>query len=77
METLPNGHIVNAAQPVDEVVTAVGSVVLDFLTARTARRLGVHESARVTGQTASAASLGLRTEVKEHRGAGGRKGNPL
>jgi thymidylate kinase len=40
VEMLPNGHIVDAAQPLDRVVTAVGIVVLGFLASRTARRLG-------------------------------------
>lgn len=43
VETLPNGHVVDAAQPLDRVVAAAGAVVLDFLTSRTARRLGEHE----------------------------------
>jgi thymidylate kinase len=40
METLPNGHIVDAAQPLDRVVTAVGTVILGFLASRTLGRLG-------------------------------------
>ena len=36
---LPNGHVVDAAQPLDRVVAAVGTVVLGFLTSRTLRRL--------------------------------------
>jgi len=43
VETLPNGLVVDAAQPLDRVVAAAGAVVLDFLTSRTARRLGEHE----------------------------------
>jgi len=38
--TLPKGHVVDAAQPLDGVVEAVGGVVLGFLASRTARRLG-------------------------------------
>jgi thymidylate kinase len=38
--TLPKGHVVDAAQPLDGVVKAVGGVVLGFLASRTARRLG-------------------------------------
>jgi thymidylate kinase len=75
--TLPNGHIVNVAQPLDQVVTAVGTVVLDFLTSRTVRRLGEHAPALATGQTAFAGSLDLPAEGKEPRAAGGRKGNPV
>ena len=37
--TLPNWHIVDAALPFDQVVTAAGAVVLEFMTSRTARRL--------------------------------------
>jgi len=51
VEMLPNGHVVDAAQPLDRVVTAVGTVVLGFLTSRTACRLAEHEPVRTAGQT--------------------------
>jgi len=47
---LPNAHVVDAAQPLDKVVTAAGMVVLDFLTSRTARRLQEHNPARAPRQ---------------------------
>ncbi len=40
VEMLPNGHVVDAAQPLDRVVTAVGTVILGFLASRTLGRLG-------------------------------------
>jgi thymidylate kinase len=40
VETLPNGHVVDAAQPLDQVVQAVERLVLNFMAARTASRLG-------------------------------------
>lgn len=54
--TLPNGHVVDAAQPPDRVVTAVGAVVLGYLASRTVRRVDERERAPATGQPASAAS---------------------
>lgn len=36
---LPNGHVVDASRPVTEVVTEAERIILDHLTARTARRL--------------------------------------
>lgn len=55
-ETLPNTHVVDAAQPLDRVVTAAGTVVLDFLTSRTAHRLEDRDRARAAGQTAFTAT---------------------
>jgi thymidylate kinase len=40
VEKLPNGHAADAAQPLDQVVRAVERLVLDFMAARTAGRLG-------------------------------------
>lgn len=40
---LRNGHVIDASQPPDRVVRSVSSVVLDFLIARTARRLAADE----------------------------------
>ena len=37
---LPNGHVVDAAQPLNGVVAAVNTVILDYLAERTATRLG-------------------------------------
>ncbi len=39
VEALPTGHIVDAAQPVDRVATAAGTLVLDCLASRTSRYL--------------------------------------
>ncbi|HLL90158.1 MAG TPA: polysaccharide biosynthesis C-terminal domain-containing protein [Tepidisphaeraceae bacterium] len=39
LDGLPNGHVVNAARPLDEVVADVNGILLDHLAARTARRL--------------------------------------
>jgi len=50
-ETLPNAHVVGAAQPVDRVVAAAGTILLDFLTSRTAHRLEVRDRAAATGRT--------------------------
>jgi thymidylate kinase len=38
---LSNGHLVDAARPVEEVAAQVDAIVLDFLNRRTARRLGI------------------------------------
>ena len=54
VERLPNGHVVDAAQPLDRVVRAAGIVVLEFLRSRTARRLQGHDRAWATGRTAPA-----------------------
>jgi thymidylate kinase len=75
VKMLPNGHVVDAAQPLDGVVTAVGTVVLGFLTSRTVCRLGDHEPVRTTGQTPTAAQFELDVEDKEHRAARGRQRN--
>jgi hypothetical protein len=76
VQMLPNGHIVDAAQPLDEVVAAVGAVVLGFLTSRIVRRLGDDEQARATGKTAYAAGRDLQGEGKERGAGSGREGNP-
>jgi thymidylate kinase len=39
--SLPNGHLVDAARPVEQVAAQVDAIVLDFLTRRTTRRLGI------------------------------------
>lgn len=39
--SLPNGHLVDAARPVEQVAAQVDAIVLDFLNRRTARRLGI------------------------------------
>jgi thymidylate kinase len=41
VERMPNGHIVDAAQPLDKVVADVSNILIEFLAARTARRLGL------------------------------------
>lgn len=38
--TLPNAHVVDASRPLDEVVSDVEGIVLDYLAERTAQRLG-------------------------------------
>jgi thymidylate kinase len=38
---LPNGYVVDASKPLEEVVFDVETLLLDYLTERTARRLGV------------------------------------
>ncbi len=40
VQRLPNGHIVDAARPLDQVAAAASQVVLDLLVARIGRRLG-------------------------------------
>jgi thymidylate kinase len=40
VEELPNGHLADAAQPLDQVVRAVERLILTFMAARTASRLG-------------------------------------
>jgi len=52
VQILPNGHVVDAAQPLDRVVMAAGTVVLEFLTSRTARRLEGRHQASAAGRTA-------------------------
>jgi thymidylate kinase len=37
--TLPNGHLVDASRPLDEVVARTEAIILDFMAGRTARRL--------------------------------------
>jgi thymidylate kinase len=39
--SLPNGHLMDAARPVELVAAQVDAIVLDFLTHRTMRRLGI------------------------------------
>lgn len=39
--SLSNGHLVDAARPVEQVAAQVDAIVLDFLNRRTARRLGI------------------------------------
>ena len=46
IETIPTGHVVDAAQPVDRVATAAAAVVLGCLAARTRRRLAEPSGAR-------------------------------
>jgi thymidylate kinase len=38
---LPNGHVVDASKPLDEVVAEVGKTILDHMAKRTGRRLGL------------------------------------
>jgi hypothetical protein len=77
VDTLPNGHVVDAAQPLDRVVTAVGTVVLGFLASRAVRRLGEPDALRATGQTASAVlpDPDLEGEGNEHCPAHDRERN--
>jgi thymidylate kinase len=42
--SLSNGHIVDAAQPVERVAAQIEAIVLDFLARRTAQRLGLNSS---------------------------------
>lgn len=42
--TLPNAHVVDASRPLDEVVSVVTGIALDYLASRAARRLGLDES---------------------------------
>lgn len=39
--SLPNGHLIDAAQPVEQVAAQIDAIVLDFLNRRTVRRLGL------------------------------------
>ncbi|MGH2533355.1 MAG: dTMP kinase [Thermomicrobiales bacterium] len=41
VQTMPNGRIVDAAQPLDRVVADVNDTIVEFLAARTADRLGL------------------------------------
>jgi thymidylate kinase len=41
VESLPNGHVVDAAQPVEQVAAQIDGIVLDFMHRRTAGRLGM------------------------------------
>jgi thymidylate kinase len=41
VEQMPNGHIVDASRPIDEVLAEVNEIILRFLAARTFRRLGL------------------------------------
>lgn len=43
---LPNGHVVDAARPLDEVLADVEKLILDRMAGRTARRLKVHGGGR-------------------------------
>ena len=38
---LPNGHVVDASQPLEEVLADVEGIILDHMAKRTARRLKV------------------------------------
>ncbi len=42
VDGLSNGHVIDAAQPLDRVVADAGDVVLDFMAERTAQRLGAN-----------------------------------
>jgi thymidylate kinase len=75
VRALPNGHIVDAAQPLDRVVAAVGTIVLGFLTSRSLRRLGVQDQPGAMGQTASAISPYLAGAPHENRAAPGMERN--
>jgi thymidylate kinase len=77
VQTLPNGYIVDAAQPLDDVVAAVATVVLGFLTSRIVRRLGEPEAARVAGQAGYATTLERRGEDAQHHAGGGGEGKPV
>jgi thymidylate kinase len=39
VDSIANGHIVDAAQPLDQVVRAVNDLILQYLSARVVRRL--------------------------------------
>jgi len=41
VERMPNGHVVDASKPLSHVVTEVEGIVLDYMAARTARRLSI------------------------------------
>jgi len=38
IRNLPNGHVVDASKPLDEVVVRVEQLILDYMADRTARR---------------------------------------
>jgi thymidylate kinase len=41
VEKMPNGHVVDASKPLSEVVTEIEGIVLDYMSASTARRLNI------------------------------------
>ncbi|GAA6744353.1 hypothetical protein Thermus71206_21970 [Thermus antranikianii] len=41
--SLPNAHVVDASKPLEEVVTEVERIILDYMSARTLRRLGLKQ----------------------------------
>jgi len=41
--SLPNAHVVDASKPLEEVVTEVERIILDYISARTLRRLGLKQ----------------------------------
>jgi thymidylate kinase len=41
VHSLPNGHVVDASRPIDNVATEIEWIILDYLAERTARRLGL------------------------------------
>jgi thymidylate kinase len=76
MAMLPEGHIVDAAQPLGRVVAAVSTAVLAFLASRTMRRLGDIDHCLATGRIPSIASFDPKAGGGHHRAASGPERNP-
>ena len=44
VRSLPNGYVVDASGPLEQVATETEKIILDYLAERTARRLGLKGS---------------------------------
>jgi thymidylate kinase len=53
---MSNGHVVDAAQPLEHVASAVGDIILHRLSARTKRRLGISPWRRSAAPSRSSAA---------------------
>jgi hypothetical protein len=60
---MPNGHIVSADQPVEQVIEGVKRVILDCLADRTARRFRLKPRVHKAEATTDAPGLGLYPEA--------------
>lgn len=69
VEPMPNGHVIDATQPIADVVADVERVILDFLAARTARQLGLPTApssvADAGARTATASSTATPAAAEE------------
>src|SRR5882724_2889607 len=54
MKTMKNGHVVDAARPLEHVVRDVNDIILRHLTMRIARRLGLEQNVLYRAQTGGA-----------------------